>query len=68
MNEATKAATTLVNRIDGLPVNEAARSAARNEFDRAERAAEWTVLVMDRLDFLIEGMRRTPGMRQRRAG
>jgi hypothetical protein len=45
-------------RIHGLPVHRAARAAACSEFDRAERAAEWTVRIMDRLEALIDGMRR----------
>ena len=59
---------TLADRVNALPVNEAARTHARAELDRAERAAEWTVLALDRIDALVAAMRRAPRMRERRAG
>jgi hypothetical protein len=55
----------LADRVDRLPINEPARAHARAELDRAERAVEWSVLAMDRLDALVAAMRRATRMRQR---
>jgi hypothetical protein len=58
----------LIERIDRLPAHPADREHARVQFDHAERAAEWTVQAMDRIDALIEGMRRASRARQQRTG